>query len=229
MFVVDHIANFAYGYAKRPCAATGIRHHATRPACRNGESVNAVLEVLIYVTLGGWILFEILLLVRDRRHGRGRADADRGTLLVNALFVVETVVVSGVLSATLHVSVVPGAIWFRSVGLVIVWLGLALRVWAITTLGAAFRMTVEVDQSQPVVTNGPYRWVRHPSYTGLLIITAGFGIAFASWLFLALCAVLPSLALLRRIKVEESEMARVLGEPYRTYSAETKRLVPGIW
>ena len=57
----------------------------------------------------------------------------------------------------------------------------------------------------------------------------GFGIAFASWLFLVLCAVLPSLALLRRIKVEESEMVRVLGEPYRTYSAETKRLVPGIW
>lgn len=89
--------------------------------------MRAVLEVLIYVTLGGWILFEILLLVRDRRHGRGRADADRGTLLVNALFVVETVVISGVLSPALHVLVVPGAIWFRSMSLVIVWLGLALR------------------------------------------------------------------------------------------------------
>jgi protein-S-isoprenylcysteine O-methyltransferase Ste14 len=189
----------------------------------------AVLETLIFVTMGGWILFEILLLVRDRRHGRGRADADRGTLILNALLVVETVVVSGVLSATLRVLVVPGAIWFRSVGLVIVWLGLALRIWAITTLGAAWRMTVEVDQSQPVVTKGPYRWMRHPSYTGLLLITLGFGIAFASWLFLVLCAVLPSLALLRRIKVEESEMVRVLGEPYRAYSTETKRLVPGIW
>jgi len=62
-------------------------------------------------------------------------------------------------------------------------------------------MTVEVDQGQPVVANGPCRWVRHPSYTGLLLITTGFGIiAFASWLFLVLCAVLPPLALLRRIK-----------------------------
>jgi protein-S-isoprenylcysteine O-methyltransferase Ste14 len=193
------------------------------------HSVTLVLEVLIYVTLGGWILFEISLIVRDRRHGRGSRRADRGTILLNALFVVETVVVSGILSATLHVFVVPGAIWFRLVGLIIVWLGLALRVWAITTLGAAFRMTVEVEQSQTVVTKGPYRWVRHPSYTGLLLITLGFGVAFASWLFLALCAVLPSLALLRRIKVEESEMVRVLGEPYRAYSAHTRRLVPGIW
>ena len=189
----------------------------------------AVLEVLIYVTLGCWIVFEVSLLVRDRRHGRGRIGADRGTVFVNALFVVETVVVSGVLSAVLDVLAVPGAIWFRSVGLVIVWLGLALRIWAITTLGAAFRMTVEVDQAQSVVTGGPYRWARHPSYTGLLLITVGFGIAYASWLFLALCAVLPFLALLRRIKVEESEMVRVLGEPYRDYSAKTKRLVPGIW
>jgi protein-S-isoprenylcysteine O-methyltransferase Ste14 len=189
----------------------------------------AVLKVLLYVTLGGWILYEISLLVRDRRHRRGSHDADRGTVFLNALFVVDTVVVSSILSAVLHVLVVPGAIWFRSVGLVIVWLGLALRVWAITALGTAFRMTVEVDQGQSVVTEGPYRWVRHPSYTGLLLITLGFGIAFASWLFLLLCVVLPSLALLRRIKVEESEMVRVLGEPYRAYSAKTKRLVPGIW
>lgn len=87
-------------------------------------------------------------------------------------------------------------------------------------------MTVEVDQGQPIVTNGPYRWVRHPSYTGLLVITAGFGIAFSSWLFLVLCAALPPLALLRRIKVEESELVRVLGDPYRAYSAKTKHLIP---
>lgn len=167
--------------------------------------------------------------MRDRRYGRGSHAADRGTLLLNSLLVVDTVVVSGILAAALRVLVVPGAIWFRCAGLVIVCLGFALRAWAVTTLGAAFRTTVEVDPSQPVVTRGPYRWVRHPSYTGLLLITAGFGIAFASWLFLALCAVLPLLALLRRIKVEESEMARVLGEPYRAYSARTRRLIPWIW
>jgi protein-S-isoprenylcysteine O-methyltransferase Ste14 len=100
----------------------------------------AMLKTLIFVMMGAWVLFEILLIVRDRRHG-----------------------------------------------------------------------------------------VRHPSYTGMLVITVGFGIAFASWLSLVLCAVLPLLALLRRIKVEESELVRVLGEPYRAYSARTKRLVPGIW
>jgi protein-S-isoprenylcysteine O-methyltransferase Ste14 len=189
----------------------------------------AVLAALIFVTMGTWVLFEISLLVRDRRHGIGSTDADRSTRRLNAFLVVATVVVSGDLSTTLHVLVVPGAIWFRAVGLVIVWIGLGLRVWAIRTLGAAFRTTVEVDQGQRVVTEGPYHWVRHPSYTGLLLITVGFGIAFASWLFRVLCAVLPSLSLLRRTKVEESELVRVLGEPYLSYSARTKRLIPGIW
>jgi protein-S-isoprenylcysteine O-methyltransferase Ste14 len=188
-----------------------------------------VLELLVFVVMAAWILFEILLIVRDRRHNRGRADADRGTRLLNAFLVVGTVVVAGDLSSTAHVLAVPDPTWFRSVGLVVVLLGFAVRVWAITTLGAAFRTTVEVGQNQPVIIKGPYRWVRHPSYTGMLLITVGFGVAFASWLALLLCTVLPFLALQRRIQVEEREMVRVLGEPYRAYSARTKRLIPGIW
>jgi protein-S-isoprenylcysteine O-methyltransferase Ste14 len=188
-----------------------------------------VLEVLTFAIMAGWVLFEISLIVRDRQHGRGRADSDRGTRLLNAFFVVGTVVVAGDLSTAVHLLVSPGATWLRAAGLVIVGLGFTLRVWAITTLGAAFRTTVEVEQSQPIVTNGPYRWIRHPSYTGMLVITLGFGIAFANWLSLALCAVLPPLALIRRIKVEESELVRVVGESYRVYSARTKRLIPGIW
>src|SRR3954452_3949685 len=48
--------------------------------------------------------------------------------------------------------------------------GLALRVWAIAALGSAFRTTVEVDPGQTVVSTGPYNWIRHPSYPGLLLI-----------------------------------------------------------
>jgi protein-S-isoprenylcysteine O-methyltransferase Ste14 len=191
----------------------------------------AVLEALIFVTLGAWILFEISLILRDRRLGIGRDDADRGTRLLNAIFVVETVIVSTILAFSLHVLVVPSAMWFRSFGLVTILIGLALRVWAIRTLGAAFRTTVEVDHDQTVVTSGPYHWARHPSYTGLLIITVGFAVASASLLFLVLCTVLPFLSILHRIQVEESEMVNVLGEPYVAYSARTRRLIRtiGIW
>ena len=88
---------------------------------------------------------------------------------------------------------------------------------------------MEVDAGQPVVSRGPYRRVRHPSYTGLLLILAGFGLACGDWRSVAICLVLPLPALLWRIRVEEAELVRVLGEPYRAYAARTDRLVPGVW
>jgi protein-S-isoprenylcysteine O-methyltransferase Ste14 len=106
------------------------------------------------------------------------------------------------------------------------WLGLALRTWAITALGGVF---VEVDPGQAVVTAGPYRWVRHPSYAGLGLILAGLGLAVGNWLSLAARLVVPLPALVRRINVEEAELERVLGEAYRGYHAETARLLRGIW
>ena len=118
---------------------------------------------------------------------------------------------------------------YRVAGLIVMWSGLAIRVWAIAALGRAFRTTVEVDPGQTVVSTGPYRWVRHPSYSGLLLIVTGFGLASGNWLTLIACVVLPLSALLRRINVEEAELTRVLGDRYRAYEAQTKRLVPGVW
>ena len=70
--------------------------------------------------------------------------------------------------------------------------------------------------------------MRHPSYTGLLLIVAGLGLAAGNWLALAGVA-LPLAALLRRIHVEEAELTRVLGQPYRIYRAKTRGLIPGVW
>ena len=122
---------------------------------------------------------------------------------------------------------IPGP--YRAAGVIVMWLGLAIRVWAIAALGRSFRTTVEVDPGQAIVSSGPYRWVRHPSYTGLLLILAGCGLALGHWLALAICVALPLAALLRRIRVEEAELTRVLGEPYEAYRTRTRRLIPGVW
>jgi protein-S-isoprenylcysteine O-methyltransferase Ste14 len=117
----------------------------------------------------------------------------------------------------------------RAAGLAVTWLGLTIRIWAVAVLGRSFRTTVEVDPQQAVIATGPYRWVRHPSYTGLLLIVAGFGLATGYWLALVASLVVPLPALLRRIRVEEAELTRVLGDRYRAYQDHTRRLVPGLW
>jgi protein-S-isoprenylcysteine O-methyltransferase Ste14 len=114
-------------------------------------------------------------------------------------------------------------------GLLVMWTDLAVRIWAIVVLGTSFRMTVEVDTGQKVIDSGPYRWVRHPSYTGILLLMAGLSLVYGDWPALAILLVLPADVLIHRIFVEEAVLTEVIGRAYSDYAARTKRLVPGLW
>jgi protein-S-isoprenylcysteine O-methyltransferase Ste14 len=114
-------------------------------------------------------------------------------------------------------------------GLVAIVGGSALREWAVLTLGTSFTFDVRVASDQQVVTNGPYRLLRHPSYTGLLLSFAGLGLAFGNWICLLVIVVLPTVGLVYRIGVEEAALRGKLGVDYERIANGRKRLVPGIW
>lgn len=114
-------------------------------------------------------------------------------------------------------------------GLVIFSAGEALRVWAKVALGRYFTYTVQTSSDQPVITSGPYRFVRHPSYTGLLLIEIGFGAAWGNWLGLAVLTVMTLVGLAYRIHVEENALLADLGDRYRSYAEDHKRLIPLLW
>ena len=80
-----------------------------------------------------------------------------------------------------------------------------------------------------VVDTGPYRWVRHPSYSGLLLQFAGLALTFGSVPSVAVVLVPTFLALLYRIKVEEAALRTHLGARYEVYMQKTKRLVPLVF
>jgi protein-S-isoprenylcysteine O-methyltransferase Ste14 len=193
------------------------------------------MVIAVSVTGAVWLVLEVALLVRDRQRGTGGTGRDRGTRALNFALIVLAVVVADALArviskhSPLWISGAGAHGWPVITGLVIIWLGLAIRVWSVVVLGRWFVTTVEVDAAQPVVSHGPYRWVRHPSYTGLLLIAAGYGLALGTWPGLVLCLVLPEAAVLHRIQVEEAELTRVIGDPYRDYRDHTKRLIPGVW
>ena len=176
------------------------------------------------VTLAAWALLEVWVRVGEAVRGKGRRDRDRATRVWIAGSLAAAIVVA--LAAR---SALPMPEPLRVAGVVVMWLGLALRAWAIVALGASFRTTVEVDPGQAVIARGPYRWIRHPSYAGLLVIVAGFGLAVGSWLSFAACLVLPLPGIVRRIHVEEAELERVLGDDYRGYASGRARLIPRLW
>src|SRR4029453_12258605 len=115
------------------------------------------------------------------------------------------------------------------VGLVLMATGIYIRQWAIFTLGRFFTADVRVHPQQTVVERGPYRWVRHPSYSGLIIFLLGLGLALTNWMSLLVLVAVPTAGLVIRIRSEERALLAGLGEPYRRYAAVHQRLFPGVW
>lgn len=105
----------------------------------------------------------------------------------------------------------------------------ALRSWGIATLGRFFRRDVTIQADHRVITDGPYRLLRHPAYAGNLLAALGFGLALTNWVGLALAVGVPLLGHLPRIRVEERAMAVALGNEWASYAAGTARIVPGVW
>ena len=120
----------------------------------------------------------------------------------------------------------PDVAW---VGLVVFWCGMALRFWSFRALGRYFTFTVQTSADQPVITGGPYRFVRHPSYAAVLLMVMGVGLFLGSWWSFAWLTASVLCGLLFRIRVEERALLLQLGDRYDTYAADHKRLVPFIW
>ena len=122
----------------------------------------------------------------------------------------------------------PGAVAFV-VGLGCFLAGLGLRGWSFAALGRYSTYAIVVSPVQPVVATGPYRLLRHPSYAGALLICSGAGLMSANWAGVAAMTLLPLALTLWRIRLEETALLTGLGERYRAYASDRKRLVPLIW
>src|SRR3954471_10449768 len=172
-----------------------------------------------------WALFELVLAFRVR----GGSGRDRSFVPLT-LSVVGGMALGQLAARRAEGMALPGPGWWPvALGIVVFAAGLALRAWAVHELGRFFKFTVVVQPGHRVVDTGPYRLIRHPSYTGLLMIELGLGIALGTWLSIPACLLPPLSAFVIRLLSEERVLARELGEPYREYMVRTHRLVPGVW
>jgi protein-S-isoprenylcysteine O-methyltransferase Ste14 len=106
--------------------------------------------------------------------------------------------------------------------------GIALRQWAIRTLGQFFVGHVLVQPGQTVISTGPYRWLRHPSYAGQWLEMIGIGLATGNLASIATCVLMPLIGITARINGEERELTASL-PGYRDYIQGRPRLIPHIW
>jgi protein-S-isoprenylcysteine O-methyltransferase Ste14 len=116
----------------------------------------------------------------------------------------------------------------RYLGLALFTLGCGLRTWPVFVLGRRFSGLVAIQPGHELVTDGPYRYVRHPSYLGMMLALAGWALVFRSAAGLAATA-LGLVVLAARIEDEEALLASQFGEPYAEYRRRTWRLLPGVY
>jgi protein-S-isoprenylcysteine O-methyltransferase len=192
----------------------------------------SALRIALMVTWAAWIWLELVavlgptLLARLRGRGR-RHDAGSAEVLIVCIGVA---FLAAVRLARLPVGALPGPAEAQlAVGLPVMWAGLALRAWAIHHLGELFSAIVVIQRDHRLVTTGPYRYLRHPSYTGALVAAVGFGVALGHWTSLLALVIGWAVGIAYRIRVEEATLRRTFGPAYDEYCARTRRLVPLIY
>jgi protein-S-isoprenylcysteine O-methyltransferase Ste14 len=182
--------------------------------------------VIFWVLFVSWQSSEFVLNMQRRSASPKRRD--RESFLVLALAFGVAFFLAFASALFLPSLMIP---WTRALfvaGVCCVLAGTALRRYAVATLGRYFTVDVATEASQPVIDDGPYRFVRHPAYSGLLLSLVGFALALGNWASLAAMLVLPSAALTYRIAIEEAALISALGDPYARYMRHTWRLIPFV-
>src|SRR5438046_638315 len=176
-----------------------------------------------------YLISELLLTVTCRSRSRTGTKQDRSTLRVVWLVIVVSVAAGIYVAKQWTAAALPYQRSFVFAGVVLFVAGLLLRWWAIITLGRFFTVDVTIEKDQELVDRGPFRVVRHPSYTGVLLAFVGFGLSLRNWAALLVILLPIGAAFIHRMNVEENALSRALGRRYADYMKRTKRLVPFVY
>lgn len=192
-------------------------------------AVHPVPVVLFWLTFGAWVAFWLAIVRRDGGTAVRTPSDQRSRALIGITLW------SGVLGAfltawTVPATQLPGSGWpVLLSGLVLMWCGMAVRLWAVRTLGRLFRTVVLIQDDHRLIDAGPYRRLRHPSYAGSLLTLVGLGLGLGNGLSLLVAVLSALIGFTRRIRIEEAAMQARFGEAYTAYARRTWRLVPFIW
>jgi protein-S-isoprenylcysteine O-methyltransferase len=185
---------------------------------------------LVFWAIYVWALIPEWKIMRSGREGAGRADSkDSGSIKVMVR------VMSAALLIAFPLAFVD--VWdfpknqqvpLFAAGVAMMVLGSVLRRHCWRTLGEYFTGDVRARPNQRVISSGPYRLVRHPSYTAGMMMFIGIGLALGSWLSLMLLTVATIATYSYRVAIEERVLLDTIGEPYGSYMKGRKRFIPYV-
>jgi len=194
-------------------------------------SLSSATEVVLFgIAFFVWAASEIIgsiLLprLRHRRDGIKLERKDQGSGLAVNIGIIASIYIAFGFSLV-RIAVLPD--WVFYPGIALMFGGVIVRQWSIALLGGFFSVLVSVQEGQTIIRRGPYRFIRHPSYTGTLLTLTGIGLAVQSWGALLTLVVMFGIVYRYRIGVEEKALVEQFGNEYAAYMNTTKMLIPFI-
>jgi len=176
-----------------------------------------------------YLVSEILLTLTRRSRSKTGTKQDRSTLGIIWLVIAISITAGVFVAQTFRAAALPHGLLLASASVMLFAAGLILRWWAIISLGRFFTVDVTIEKDHELVERGPFRIVRHPSYTGVLLAFMGLALSLRNWAALLVILVPIGAAFIHRMNVEEDALSRALGPRYAEYMKRTKRLVPFVY
>jgi protein-S-isoprenylcysteine O-methyltransferase len=174
-----------------------------------------------------WLLFEMWVFYRDR--GKDRRNAHGGGLGVILAFTIGITLglnmprIAPVFDIRDHFAA------YFVFGILLMWAGILFRFWAIQTLGKLFSTRLVIQEGHELITTGPYKYLRNPSYTGTLITFVGIGFGIGNWLSIVVLFFTGVITYAWRIRVEERMLLEQFGQAFEDYKKGTWALIPFVW
>jgi protein-S-isoprenylcysteine O-methyltransferase Ste14 len=192
-------------------------------------SAGPLFACIFWGAFAMWVLPEIVA-SRVKRSDSSSTVRDRGSLNLIVVLWWTGIALNFALSLLLPQATMQGRrIPLFFAGIILMLLGVAFRWYCVAVLGKYFTFEVATQRDQILIEVGPYRYIRHPSYSGALLTLTGFGLALGNWAGLGAFLFCMGVAYAYRIPVEEMALVSALGEVYTQYQKRTWRLVPFLF
>lgn len=182
-----------------------------------------ICEILWGAFYAVWLLWAMIGIKKAQRRESVASHFAHGVLAAAGFLLM----FANIRVGWLHARVLPGALWLQALGIAITLAGFAFAIWARIHLGSNWSSAVSSKVKHELIRSGPYRWVRHPIYSGLLF--ALFGTALVRGELCGLLAlVLVYTAWKIKSHLEERMMISTFGSEYTAYANSTGAIFPRL-
>jgi protein-S-isoprenylcysteine O-methyltransferase Ste14 len=184
-------------------------------------------QALFYACLGCWVTFIIYWDIAAKNSAPAKSSEAKASRRVHVYLTNAALVL---IAAPIHGlgRFLPASSVLMVVGLAIELAGLSIAIWARRHLGRNWSGEITIKQDHQLIRTGPYRYLRHPIYTGILTMFVGLTLATGEWLGLVGLAV-AVIAYWRKTRMEEATLNAAFGAEYDAYRRDTWAVVPGVF